>query len=64
MATHLSFPSVCHVAVDGDAFVGYRAPGSTDRLLGFGATDDRSRISAVRKQQRAHDQPHKERNEP
>ena len=29
VATHLSFPSVCHVAVAGDVFVGYRAPGST-----------------------------------
>jgi glyoxylase-like metal-dependent hydrolase (beta-lactamase superfamily II) len=50
VATHLSFPSVCHVAVDGElltcrfrpsamwrstatSFVGYQAPGSTDRLL-------------------------------
>jgi hypothetical protein len=32
VATHLSFPSVCHVAVEGDVFAGCRAPGSIERL--------------------------------
>jgi hypothetical protein len=32
VATHLPFPSVCHVAVAGNAFVPYRPSGITDRV--------------------------------
>jgi hypothetical protein len=34
VATHLSFPSVCHVAVAGEVFRWVPASGTTDRLLG------------------------------
>jgi hypothetical protein len=46
VATHMPFPSVGHVAVAGDAFVGYRPPGITDRLLGQGRTKSPSRTIA------------------
>ena len=51
VATHLSFPSVCHVAVAGDAFAVCRPSGITDRLLGYGGT-------------RKEDQPHPDFNPP
>jgi hypothetical protein len=34
VATHMSFPSLGHVAEAGDAFVGCRTSGITERLLG------------------------------